>query len=126
MSKKNCTRCDTPLNAKGYCKDETCPFSDHLQSCPAGWTGHPEVKGLTECNCKSTRNQGGSMIQPGDKNVKVISRTGNHTGHTTGATRICTLEGCRGRRIVVKWDNGKVTYPCTKGMSEQNGAWKIE
>jgi len=27
-----CKRCGTVLNKKGYCKDETCPHSDHLQN----------------------------------------------------------------------------------------------
>lgn len=26
-----CRKCDTPLDSKGYCKDETCTFSDHQQ-----------------------------------------------------------------------------------------------
>jgi len=33
------------LNKSGFCGDETCPFSEHLQSCPAGWVGHPEKGG---------------------------------------------------------------------------------
>jgi hypothetical protein len=28
---------------KGFCRDGTCPFSDHLQSCKAGWNGHPKM-----------------------------------------------------------------------------------
>jgi len=26
-----CKRCGTPLQEDGYCSDETCPYSDHLQ-----------------------------------------------------------------------------------------------
>lgn len=26
-----CKKCGTPLNKKGYCKDKTCPYSNHLQ-----------------------------------------------------------------------------------------------
>ena len=28
----------------------------------------------------------------------------------------CDMEGCRGTVLKVKWADGKVTYPCTKGM----------
>ena len=31
-SVKTCKKCGTPLNSKGFCKDMTCPFSDHPQS----------------------------------------------------------------------------------------------
>jgi hypothetical protein len=29
----------------------TCPFSEHKQSCKAGWSGHPEKK-VGDCSCK--------------------------------------------------------------------------
>lgn len=60
------------------------------------------------------------------KDTKVISRTGLHTGRTTGATRRCQLEGCRGERVVVKWDDGRISYPCLKGMDTlPDGSLKI-
>lgn len=62
----------------------------------------------------------------GDKNVKVISRDGKHNGHTTGGSRMCQLEGCTGRSIAVRWDDGKLTYPCTKGMTWNGDHWKID
>src|SRR5258707_1330113 len=36
-----CQRCCCQLQ-NGYCRDVTCPFSDHLQSCNTGWSGHPK------------------------------------------------------------------------------------
>ena len=45
---KTCTRCDTELGEEGLCQDVTCPFSDCLQSDPAGWTGHPEANRFIE------------------------------------------------------------------------------
>jgi hypothetical protein len=36
-----CQRCGMSLES-GYCSDDTCPFSDHKQSCPRGWSGHPD------------------------------------------------------------------------------------
>jgi hypothetical protein len=50
-------------------------------------------------------------------NLKIVySRDKKYIGKPTGSTRICQLEGCGGERIGVKWDNGKITYPCSKGM----------
>ena len=40
MRRKDCKRCGSPLD-NGICSDQTCPFSSHGQSCPVGWTGHP-------------------------------------------------------------------------------------
>lgn len=37
-----CKRCGSHLNTRGYCWDETCPFSDHQPKCKAGWNGHPQ------------------------------------------------------------------------------------
>jgi hypothetical protein len=50
------------------------------------------------------------------KGNKIISRDGKSVGIFTGANRPCNLEGCRGRCHTVKWDNGKTTYPCGKGL----------
>lgn len=51
-----CERCGTALNKNGYCADETCPFSDHKQDCPAGWTGHPErAHCVPFCTCHHTK-----------------------------------------------------------------------
>ena len=47
---------------------------------------------------------------------KVYSRGRTMVGQTTGSVRSCAMEGCRGRRIGVRWPNGKVTFPCTRGM----------
>ena len=49
----HCRRCGTGLNEDDRCCDLTCPFSDHSQACPAGWSGHPERKS-GECSCSTT------------------------------------------------------------------------
>ena len=51
-----------------------------------------------------------------EKGVKVYSRDGKHEGATTGGVRPCGMEGCKGQRVGVRWDDGKLTYPCTGGM----------
>lgn len=62
--------------------------------------------------------------------IRVISRTGKTRGRLTGTRRPCNLAGCTGERLTVRWDNGKVTYPCTKGMTLKKNkrgilTWKI-
>ncbi len=49
-----CDRCGSNLDTAGKCTDATCAFSDHIQSCPAGWAGHPEHPS-GPCTCKSNR-----------------------------------------------------------------------
>lgn len=47
-----CQRCGSEiLGTAGFCADQTCPFSEHLQDCPAGWTGHPDYP-AGECDCQ--------------------------------------------------------------------------
>lgn len=56
----------------------------------------------------------------------VYSRSGDQLGKTTGGTRSCRLEGCRGIRIGVRWPDGSLTWPCTDGMGNTaDGAWRI-
>ncbi len=60
-----------------------------------------------------------------DLDTIVRSRDGKLQGVVTGATRRCTLEGCVGQRLGVRWPDGKITWPCTKGMEFKNNAWQI-
>jgi len=30
--------------------------------------------------------------------------------------RHCGVEGCRGRTLIVKWPDGKRSFPCTRGL----------
>lgn len=46
-----CERCGSEL-IDGLCEDETCPFSDHAQTCPVGWHGHSERDNDKPCNCR--------------------------------------------------------------------------
>lgn len=63
-----------------------------------------------------------------EPNGKILSRDGKHLGTTTGGTRKCSMEGCSGERIGVRWDDGKLTFPCTRGMhwNEKRKAWQIQ
>lgn len=44
----------------------------------------------------------------------VLSRDGKLKGEVIGVRR-CRLEGCTGRAFIVRWPDGKRTYPCGKG-----------
>lgn len=59
---------------------------------------------------------------------KVISKDGKEKGNLTGGLAFpCKLEGCRGKRIGVRWGNGKITFPCSSGMKIlENGDYQIQ
>ena len=60
--------------------------------------------------------------------LHVKSRDGRKTGRVVGKQSLCSLEGCTGVRVSVRWPDGKLTRPCTKGMTVENagsGLWRI-
>ena len=61
------------------------------------------------------------------KGKVIYSRTGNYVGELTGSQQVCKLEGCTGVRLGVRWVDKKISYPCTKGITERaDGALQIE
>ena len=58
------------------------------------------------------------MIGPNEYRV-IFSRSGNEFGVRTGGTRLCPLAGCNGLRIFVRWPDGRLTEPCTKGLIQR-------
>ncbi len=58
----------------------------------------------------------------------VLNRTGKMDGKVVGSSR-CQLEGCSGLRLHVRWRDGKLTKPCSKGMQHIPGVnpptWRI-
>jgi hypothetical protein len=50
---------------------------------------------------------------------------GGALGTTTGGKRPCSLEGCTGVQVAVRWEDGKLTYCCTDGMTFKNDTWKV-
>lgn len=46
----------------------------------------------------------------------IFSRDGKQKGRVVGKGKPCTLEGCRGWRYPVRWPDGKLTWPCSKGL----------
>ena len=61
------------------------------------------------------------------RGTAVISQSGEK-GVLTGGRRRCQLTGCGGKGLYVRWKDGKLTVPCTKGMTfdETNNTWKIQ
>lgn len=51
-----------------------------------------------------------------EKKMVMLSRDGKQKGVILNLqSRHCTMEGCNGWRIHVRWPNGKNTYPCSRG-----------
>ena len=47
---------------------------------------------------------------------RMLDRTGTQVGKIKNLrSRRCTMTGCPGWRIHVKWPDGSTTYPCSKG-----------
>ena len=51
-----------------------------------------------------------------NKNITILSRDGKFKGHYTGGSRVCRLEGCRGQLQGVRWNDGKLTFPCSSAI----------
>ena len=51
-------------------------------------------------------------------NITILSNDGKHKGHYTGGIRKCQMEGCNGKRHGVRWEDKKLTFPCSKGIRE--------
>jgi len=52
--------------------------------------------------------------------ANIISRNGSEAGKLTGGTRKCQVSGCTGICYAVRWQDGKLTYPCSKGLKWLN------
>ena len=65
------------------------------------------------------------MNQIASKGTVILSRDGKLKGKATGTTRRCTLEGCTGVRVGTRWPDGKITWPCSKGMDFDDNSGRI-
>lgn len=59
------------------------------------------------------------------KDTPVLSSDGKKKGKLTGSFRHCGLEGCTGKALAVRWEDGELTHPCTKNMTFNNDTWQI-
>lgn len=61
-----------------------------------------------------------------EKDIPVFARDVKKAeGRTTGGTRRCRLAGCCGIRIGVRWPDGHITWPCSRGMGRTKKGWRI-
>lgn len=67
-----------------------------------------------------------STTTPYAAGTTVVSRDGKTRGKLTGGNRPCQLESCGGSRLATRWEDGSLTYPCTKGMQWTGDAWRIQ
>lgn len=63
---------------------------------------------------------------PYTKGTIVHSKDKEHTGTLTGGSRQCGMEGCQGRALGVRWDDGALTFPCSHGMDINSNEWYIK
>jgi len=56
---------------------------------------------------------------PIDRTKRVYARNGRSYGRITGGGDLCRLEGCTGVRVSVRWPDGKLTRPCSKGLKQR-------
>ena len=135
------------------CKDDTSVWQlDSLQMLWLGrsglWLRIPELKAIFDarprgCSLNDAvmvlmKRYGGDYphaaaarlgIVPSDMEAPrvVLSRDGKEAGLVKGFGRPCRLEGCLGWRWAVRWPDGKLTQPCSKGMKTVSGAiWQLE
>ncbi len=59
------------------------------------------------------------LVGPSDLSAlhTVRSKDGKRRGTVTRSFRRCQLDGCGGLRIRVRWSDGRVTWPCSAGMT---------
>lgn len=61
------------------------------------------------------------------KGAVVWSRDEREEGRATGTFRPCQMEGCTGIRVGVRWrKDGKITWPCSKGMRLDNTSYQLD
>jgi len=49
----------------------------------------------------------------------------NMAGLVTGSTRPCQMEGCKSNCVMVRWPDGRKTWPCSSGIAEEGDHLRI-
>jgi hypothetical protein len=77
---------------------------------------HPNSEGMIRMDKRTFAGKG----------AVVYSRDGEVRGEAIGSEHACQLESCRGVRVSVRWETGRRTFPCSKGMTVRpDGALQI-
>ena len=65
-----------------------------------------------------------TLQQPAQETV--YNADGSLAGLASWNRYRCQMSGCTGQRVPVKWPDGQVTRPCSKGLfSRPDGAFQI-
>jgi hypothetical protein len=59
-------------------------------------------------------------FQASSPQQRVFSTDGITFGILTGGSRRCRMEGCLGRSLAVRWQDGQLSYPCSKGLIDHS------
>lgn len=59
------------------------------------------------------------------RDMKIYSRDGKMAGRSSGHTKECMMESCRGERIMVRWPDNTRSWPCSAGLKKYKDGWKI-
>lgn len=60
------------------------------------------------------------------RDTVVHSRNGEHQGKIVGNARTCRLDGCGGVRVPVRWDDRRLTWPCSKALiANDDGSLRV-
>ena len=57
--------------------------------------------------------------------TRIYARGGGKHGIASGHAKPCTLEGCPGTRVMVRWPDGKRSWPCSKGLEAREDGYEI-
>jgi hypothetical protein len=61
------------------------------------------------------------MLLLSEKEIIIISADGTEQGKVINWTSIkCRMEGCRSYCASVRWEDGKITYPCRSRIKESD------
>lgn len=89
------------------------------------------VSGSSLSLSKEDRDACAAALSEAKESIRGLDFIESYNGSSRGAilnpnSHPCTLEGCTGTRMYVKWQDGTVTYPCTKGCAKLSAHhWKI-
>lgn len=57
--------------------------------------------------------------------TKIWDREQKELGIILNSSYVCRARECDGVRLRVRWQDGKITYPCTRAMSTNDKGEKI-
>ena len=85
------------------------------------------VDELMSVLCRDPRKIEGLPVEGDTMLTRPTSGQEQIEGWVMGARRLCSLDGCGGVRIYVRWPGCRITQPCSRGIIQiAEGVWQIE